>query len=135
MKCRKWYSVKKDLQLFITWSMKCTLTHKAVYTYTSSSSVGLLGISRVRKNLPPVYSSFSAFLFPCFHFYNIQNIHIKRPMSIYLCTDSEVKWFYKGRVGGWWTIERIEWQTLGHHISLHWAHNWITSFNCDVVKS
>lgn len=51
------------------------------YTYTSLMSREVGGVCRVRKNLPPWYSSFSAFLLPAFHFYNNQ-ITLKNYMNI-----------------------------------------------------
>src|SRR6218665_2812591 len=39
-------------------------------TYACLLSIGRSGVFIVRKNFPPRYSSFSAFLFPIFHFYN-----------------------------------------------------------------
>lgn len=52
-----------------------------LYTYTSLMSREVGGVCRVRKNLPPWYSSFSAFLLPAFHFYNNQ-ITLKNYMNI-----------------------------------------------------
>lgn len=51
------------------------------YTYTSLMSREVGGVCRVRKNLPPWYSSFSAFLLPAFHFYNNQ-ITLENYMNI-----------------------------------------------------
>lgn len=50
-------------------------------TYTSLMSREVGGVCRVRKNLPPWYSSFSAFLLPAFHFYNNQ-ITLENYMNI-----------------------------------------------------
>lgn len=52
-----------------------------LYTYTSLMSREVGGVCRVRKNLPPWYSSFSAFLLPAFHFYNNQ-ITLENYMNI-----------------------------------------------------